>query len=69
MSSSELLEWMDYFKIEPPTADRTERQLAILTMANVKAKNMKLQDYMVTEQPKPRESSLENKVKSIFGGF
>jgi len=67
MSSSELLEWIEYFKLEPFEADRNELQMARLTMATVKGKNMKLKDFMICQHDEPKIENLESKVSAIFG--
>jgi hypothetical protein len=73
MSSSELHEWSMYFRIEPHNS--TEVQLGYLSyiLSSVNGgKNMKLEDFMITEYKEKKEDTNftdEDSVKGIFSSI
>ncbi|TLP41036.1 phage tail assembly protein T [Arcobacter arenosus] len=72
MTHAELLEWQEYYDLEPFPADRQEYQLAVISQilaASVGA-DKKTEDFLISHKKKvkPKDNKrLEENIKKIFG--
>lgn len=70
MSKSELLEWQEYYALEPFLPDRIERLLVQLTsmVGGFMGSKAEYHDYFVSDIPKPtKQKKLEDKLSKLFG--